>query len=684
MVFQTIRNRKNEGYECVILGDFNVDMTKHSERSNLLQNYLNTFKYELKDQLFELSSDHTYEMIRVKKKTKEIEIIKSFVDHVAAEINNKNIVHLDVIDETGNDSDHNLILFKYNLFIDNKMEELNSKAKILKTLFDWSDKEFLENYRTRIITKLNDVKYTSIISELNCCKEKDKSCKLIDEAHKEFQRIVIECTNKAHNELNLTKRSARMHRRRRFNYWWNDELKEIYENKKSAYLDYKNSGFDDKFKQKFTELKKYFKMQKKFNIEVKRNKNLKLINDMFKTNKTNFWRKVKKLQRENSQIDAKIVDINNEYKKLFNEKNDSKSSQEKASQDKMKTLLDSFKTNTSNECPINDTEMKSLIKDKIKSLANNKAVGLSGLSNEMLKYSLVPNESSEEDQENDPVIRSLSIIYKSMICNQHVPPLFNVSIIKPLIKDCNKDTDNISNLRGIAVSDTIQNLYESILEDCIKKEIKTDKKQMRFKSNNSCAHAILVLKQTMNAARKLGHRLYIAAIDAAKAFDKVNRDILWIKMIEIGVSPILVVAVYTYYLKSMMMVQLEDEFAKPFYTTIGVRQGGVLSPLLFSIYINEIIIELQKLEMGYKLGNLIIDILAYADDILLISKAKLDLQILLQKLSNLGDELEIKFNPTKSVYMVFNKYHTRNSKEKKYDEWDGQLVLANARARRII
>ncbi len=34
--------------------------------------------------------------------------------------------------------------------------------------------------------------------------------------------------------------------------------------------------------------------------------------------------------------------------------------------------------------------------------------------------------------------------------------------------------------------------------------------------------------------------------------------------------------------------------------------------------------------------------------------------------------------------MVFNKYHTRNSKEKKYDEWDGQLVLANARARRII
>jgi hypothetical protein len=52
-------------------------------------------------------------------------------------------------------------------------------------------------------------------------------------------------------------------------------------------------------------------------------------------------------------------------------------------------------------------------------------------------------------------------------------------------------------------------------------------------------------------------------------------------------------------------------------------------------------------------------------------------------LSNLGDELEIKFNPTKSVYMVFNKYHARSAKEKKYDEWDGQLLLANAPIERV-
>jgi len=192
-----------------------------------------------------------------------------------------------------------------------------------------------------------------------------------------------------------------------------------------------------------------------------------------------------------------------------------------------------------------------LLREKIKDLSNNKAIGLSGLSNEMLKNGITTTPTSQED---DPLVSSIAILFKSMIANQCVPNFFNFSINKPLVKDTNKETDNINNLRGIAISDTLQNLYESVLEDTIKKEVETDKKQMGFKSNNSCFNAIMILKQTMNVARKLGHRLYIAAIDAAKAFDKVNREMLWIKMLEIGVSPIIVLAVLNYYSKSMMLV----------------------------------------------------------------------------------------------------------------------------------
>lgn len=346
---------------------------------------------------------------------------------------------------------------------------------------------------------------------------------------------------------------------------------------------------------------------------------------MFKMNKTNFWRKVKKLNQTDNQIDAKIDDINEDYKNLFNNRNQSETSLADECKSNFKKVIDDFDNDTPDKLPITNEAFKLIVKQKIKSLNYNKAIGMSQISNEMIKYALIPN-NEESEEENDTLLDTVSILFSSMISNQHVPKFFNISIIKPLIKDLKKDTDSINNLRGIAVSDTLQNLYEATLEEMIKSEVQTDKKQFGFKSNHSCAHAILILKQTMNAARKFGHRLYISAIDAAKAFDKVNRDILWSKMIQIGVSPILVVATMKYYEKSMMLVQLDDDLSKPFFTSVGVRQGGVLSPLLFSIYINDILIELQKLNLGYKLGQLLVDVLAYADDLLLITQNKIDMQ----------------------------------------------------------
>jgi hypothetical protein len=78
-----------------------------------------------------------------------------------------------------------------------------------------------------------------------------------------------------------------------------------------------------------------------------------------------------------------------------------------------------------------------------------------------------------------------------------------------------------------------------------------------------------------------------------------------------------------------MLVQLKDDLSKPFFSSVGVRHGGVLYPLLFSIYINDILIELQKLNLGYKLGQLFVDVLAYADDLVLITQNEIDMQLML-------------------------------------------------------
>jgi len=676
LVFQTIKLRQQEGYECIVIGDFNCDMNKHPERSNILSNYLTAFKYELVDQIHELSSNYTYQMVRKKKNSQELEYIKSFIDHVAVPSDTTNIKFIDILDEPGNNSDHNLILLKYNIDTNNQMEEMYCKPKKIKIKFDWNDEAFLKNYRERINKKMNDQTLKNLIKEIKLCKCFKKAPRLISELHKQLQSQIIECANKAYNELNKTIRSSRTIRRRKTNFWWDDTLKAIYELKKQYYIEYKNSGFNQDFKFNFLEQKKLFKIQKRYNIEKKRNKNLQLIDEMFKLNKNKFWRKVKKLGRSSPQIDAKMNDITKGYDELFNIKNHTESSKENDCKSRFNKLLEESKDHITDI-----TVDKDLVRNSIKKLINNKAIGLTGMSNEMLKYSLLPVE--DPNYTNDPVIEAIVTLYSSMINFKYSPDFFNISIIKPLVKDVTKETDTTNNLRAIAISDTLQNLYETILEDMVKKQAKTDDKQFGFKKNNSCAHAIMVIKQTMFVARKLHHRLYIAAIDAAKAFDKVNRDILWCKMLDIGVNETIVIAIFKYYEKSMMLIELDNEFGKPFKTSVGVRQGGVLSPLLYSIYINDILIELQKLKLGYYIGKTCVDVLAYADDILLIGKTKIDLQLLLAKLSSLGAELEIKFNADKSHFMIFNRFCQLTANEKLEDEWNEDLILADKPIKRV-
>ena len=63
-----------------------------------------------------------------------------------------------------------------------------------------------------------------------------------------------------------------------------------------------------------------------------------------------------------------------------------------------------------------------------------------------------------------------------------------------------------------------------------------------------------------------------------------------------------------------------------FFITNGVRQGGVLSPLLFNLYIRELSLALNCINAGCCLGHLIINHLLYADDVVLVAPSTKGLQ----------------------------------------------------------
>jgi hypothetical protein len=135
-----------------------------------------------------------------------------------------------------------------------------------------------------------------------------------------------------------------------------------------------------------------------------------------------------------------------------------------------------------------------------------------------------------------------------------------------------------------------------------------------------------------------------------------------------------------YYKCSKSCVENNNMRSFTFNTTRGVKQGGSLSPFLFAIYFNEMITKVVSLNLGALLGNSLVNIIVYADDILLVADCRTSLQSMLDIITQYGNDYEVKFNPSKTVYTIFNNSTYKTTWEKDVDS----LVILNLSAEPIM
>ena len=92
----------------------------------------------------------------------------------------------------------------------------------------------------------------------------------------------------------------------------------------------------------------------------------------------------------------------------------------------------------------------------------------------------------------------------------------------------------------------------------------------------------------------------------------------------------------------------------------GVKQGGVLSPILFGIYMDNLIKCLKDSYIGCKIGNNYVGVVCYADDLTLISLTLTGLKCMLAICENYElDEYKILFNASKSQLLHYTKSNTQ-------------------------
>ena len=146
---------------------------------------------------------------------------------------------------------------------------------------------------------------------------------------------------------------------------------------------------------------------------------------------------------------------------------------------------------------------------------------------------------------------------------------------------------------------------------------------------------------------------FVAKLDAVKAFDKLWRDALFLKMKKLNIAINYIIILKVYYDSLFGKVKTNNKFSIFIKLSRGVKQGGVLSGSLFNTFINDLIVECYESGFGASFFDIIMCIIGFCDDIGLMSSSIEDLQALLNICYEYSKKWAIEFNIPKCQYIVF-------------------------------
>ena len=246
----------------------------------------------------------------------------------------------------------------------------------------------------------------------------------------------------------------------------------------------------------------------------------------------------------------------------------------------------------------------------------------------------------------------LSLLFNLCIVHGFLPDHLISSVLIPIVKDKSGDVMDKGNYRPIALSSVISKVLEVLLLDRMEYYLFTSDNQFGFKSKHSTDQCIYILKELIEFYRSHNSPMYLCFLDASKAFDRVNHWTMFKKLLLRGVPPILVRLMLFWYRSQQICVRWGSATSTSFKVLNGVRQGGILSPILFNVYIDDLSYELSKCKSGCIIDNKIVNHIAYADDLIVFCPSSKGLQKLLDICDSYGNTHDIKYNQKKTVCML--------------------------------
>ena len=354
-----------------------------------------------------------------------------------------------------------------------------------------------------------------------------------------------------------------------------------------------------------------------------------------------FWKDIKYLGSTGSNIEASTIDgftgdINickmwqQHYDGILNSNNDT--SHKSYVINGLSQIVDSDSVNL----------MFTDINEAIKDMKSGKSAGIDGLQSEHVKHA------------DASLSCLLSMLFNSIFNHGYLPKNIIHSIIVPIIKDKKGIVTNKDNYRPIAITSVLSKLIEIIMLDNLHLYLHTHSNQFGFKKKLGTDLCIFTLKQIIEFYRDKGSPMYVCFLDASKAFDRVNHWCLFKKLISRGVPFIYIRLLVYWYSNQTFNVRWGNTMSQSFTASNGVRQGGIMSPILFNTYMDDLSTTLNNSGYGCYFNGTLYNHLMYADDTCIIAPSPKGLYELLSLCNEFAITNNINFNASKSKYMCFS------------------------------
>ena len=222
--------------------------------------------------------------------------------------------------------------------------------------------------------------------------------------------------------------------------------------------------------------------------------------------------------------------------------------------------------------------------------------------------------------------------------------------------------NNPDNYRGISLLNILSKGFTHIINSRLTRWTESNSvlndAQAGFRKGRSTIDHMFTLYAAIEKHLLKNTKLYVAFIDFKKAYDTVNRDILWIVLFRSGVRGKMLSMIRGIYATVQACVMSKLGLSDFFECFQGLKQGCILSPVLFSMLINELANEiLEKGKHGVSLGPAEIELflLLFADDLTLLSSTVIGLQNQLNVLQEATQRLGLTVSLDKSKVVVFRK-----------------------------